>query len=79
MENYESRYVEVTVQPERVAAAMALGPIHQRQVLGRTILLFDRVDRRELVPLGELRTPSIADLFVAIIGNHAGQTQGAVR
>ena len=79
MENYESRYVEVTVQPERVAAAMALGPIHQRQVLGRTILLFDRVDRRELVSLGELRTPSIADLFVAIIGNHAGQTQGAVR
>src|SRR4051794_9407388 len=79
MEEYESRYVEVTVQPERVAAAVALGPIHQRQVLGRTVLLFDRVDRRELVPLGELRTPSIADLFVAVIGNHPGQTQGAAR
>src|SRR2546427_9678565 len=68
MEEFESRYAEVTVHPEHVAAARALGPIHERQLLGRSILLFDRADRRQLAALGEVRTPGIADLFVAVMG-----------
>jgi ABC-2 type transport system ATP-binding protein len=40
--------------------------------LGRSILLFESADRQQLAPLGELRTPSISDLFVAVMGNHAG-------
>jgi ABC-2 type transport system ATP-binding protein len=79
MEDFESRYVEVTVHPEHVAAARALKPIHERQVLGRSILLFDQVDRQRLAALGDVRTPSIADLFVALMGNQAGETQGAAR
>jgi ABC-2 type transport system ATP-binding protein len=79
MEDFELRYVEVTVHPERVAAARALKPIHERQVLGRGILLFDRADRQQLAALGEVRTPSISDLFVAVMGNHAGPAQGAAR
>jgi ABC-2 type transport system ATP-binding protein len=67
------------VHPDRVAAARALQPIHERQVLGRSILLFDRVDRQQLAALGDVRTPSIADLFVAVMGNQAGQAQGAAR
>src|SRR6202047_1721465 len=69
MEEFESRYVEVMVHPERAAAARALGPMHERQVLGRSILLFDHADRQQLSALGEVRTPGIADLFVAVIGN----------
>ena len=68
MEEFESRYAEVMVHPERVAAARALKPMHERQVLGRSILLFDRADRQQLVALGEVRTPGIADLFVAVMG-----------
>jgi len=83
MEEFESRYLEVAVHPERVAAARALKPIHERQVLGRSILLFDRVDRGQLAALGDVRTPSIADLFVALMGNkpgdHAGEAPGAAR
>ena len=79
MEEFESRYVELTVHPEQLAAARAFRPIHERQVFGRSILLFDHVDRQQLAALGEARTPSIADLFVAVIGNHAGAAQGAVR
>jgi len=79
MEEFESRYLEVTVRPENVATARALNPIHERQVLGRSSLLFDRVDRQHLAALGEVRTPSIADLFVAVMGNHAGQRQGVSR
>ena len=79
MEELESRYLEVMARPEQVAAARALKPMHERQALGRSILLFDRVDRQQLAGLGDVRTPSIADLFVAVIGNHAGQTQGAAK
>src|SRR4029077_1809969 len=67
MEDFESRYVEVVVHPERVAAAQALKPIYERQVLGRTILLFDQVDRQQVARLGDVRTPNISDLFIAVM------------
>ncbi|HKR66152.1 MAG TPA: ABC transporter ATP-binding protein [Thermoanaerobaculia bacterium] len=67
METFESRYAQVMVNPQHVAAARALKPIHERQIFGRSILLFDGVDRQQLVALGEVRTPSIADLFVAVM------------
>ena len=72
MEDFESRYAEVTVKPDRLAEARALKPMHERQVLGRSILLFDGADRQQLAALGEVRTPGIADLFVAVIGNASG-------
>jgi len=68
MDEFESRYTEVVVAPDALAAARALGPIHERQVLGRSILLFDRADRARLAVLGEVRAPGIADLFVALMG-----------
>jgi len=77
MEDFESRYVEVMVHPEQVAAARALKPMHERQVFGRSILLFDHADRRQLDGLGIVRTPSLADLFVAVIGEQAGAAAGA--
>jgi ABC-2 type transport system ATP-binding protein len=76
MNEFESRYLEVMVHPEQVAAARALKPMHERQVFGRSILLFDHADRQQLAALGEVRTPSIADLFVAVVGNKAGEAQG---
>ncbi|MGA8489242.1 MAG: ABC transporter ATP-binding protein [Terriglobales bacterium] len=79
MEEFESRYLEVVVHPERAAAARELKPMNERQVLGRSILLFDRVDRQRLAALGEVRTPSIADLFVAVMGNHSGLVKGVAK
>ena len=79
MEEFESRYQELTVNPENVAAARALRPIYERQVLGRSVLLFDRVDRQQLAALGEVRTPSIADLFVAVMSNQPSREQGLGR
>src|SRR6266481_3746462 len=69
MEQLEARYVELMVLPDYAAAARALKPIHERQVFGRSILLFDRADRQQLAALGDVRMPSIADLFVAVVGN----------
>jgi ABC-2 type transport system ATP-binding protein len=78
MEDFERRYLEVMVSPEHAAAARALGPIQERQVFGRPIMLFDSVQRDRLVPLGEVHTPSIADLFVAVMGEGA-KSQGAAQ
>jgi len=77
MEAFEQRYVEVMVHPGQAEAARALAPIHERQVFGRSLMLFDGVPRDHLAALGEVRTPSIADLFVAVIGGQTTQTQGA--
>jgi ABC-2 type transport system ATP-binding protein len=79
MDEFESRYAEVQVRPEHLTAARALQPIRERQVLGRNILLFDHADREQLTSLGEVRTPSIADLFVAVIGDLSAVTTGVAR
>ncbi|WP_309643849.1 ABC transporter ATP-binding protein [Phenylobacterium sp.] len=68
MEDFEARYLEVLVGPDHLAAARAFGPIHERQLFGRGILIFDGATREQLSPLGEVRTPSLADLFVAVLG-----------
>ncbi|MGH7983113.1 MAG: ABC transporter ATP-binding protein [Candidatus Udaeobacter sp.] len=68
MEEFESRYAEVMVHPDHVDGARSLKPIYERQVFGRSVLLFDHVDRGQLAAMGDVRTPSIADLFVALMG-----------
>jgi len=77
MEDFETRYSEVVVRPENVAQARALKPINERQVIGRTVMLFDRADREKLAALGEVRTPSIADLFVAVMTTNTSQGAAA--
>ena len=75
------------VHPDHVGGARSLKPIYERQVFGRGVMLFENVDRGQLAALGEVRTPSIADLFVAMLsdkpgdkpGNKAGVKQGAAR
>ncbi|HMK22334.1 MAG TPA: ABC transporter ATP-binding protein [Terriglobales bacterium] len=77
MEEFEARYQEVAVRPEQMAAARALKPIYESQGLGRSVFLFDRADRQQLAALGEMRTPNIADVFVAVMGNSVREKQGA--
>ena len=65
MDAIGERYVEVMVNPENAAAARALGPLNERQIFGKSIFLFDGIDKARLGQLGELHKPSVADLFVA--------------
>ena len=67
MEEFERRYVELMVHPDHLAGARSLKPISERQVFGRSVMLFDQVDRGQLAAMGDVRTPSIADLFVAVM------------
>ena len=81
MDEVESRYLEVMVHPDQLATARALKPVHERQGFGRSILLFDlklaQVGREQLAAFGDLHTPSIADLFVAVLGDKTGSTAQA--
>ncbi len=65
MEEVGERYAEVMVNPDKTEAARALKPINERQIFGKSIFLFDGVERSRLAELGELHKPSVADLFVA--------------
>ena len=78
-EEVESRYLEVMVHPDKAAAAQALNPMQERQVFGGSIVLFEGVDRQQLSTLGDVRTPSITDLFVAVIGKQTDRAQGVGR
>ncbi|MRV73822.1 ATP-binding cassette domain-containing protein [Duganella sp. FT92W] len=65
MEEIGDRYTEVMVEPQYVTAANALAPLTQRSVFGKAVMLFDGASRAQLEKFGEIRTPSVADLFVA--------------
>ncbi|HWW69021.1 MAG TPA: ABC transporter ATP-binding protein [Duganella sp.] len=65
MDEVGERFTEVMVEPPFIGAANALQPMTQRTVFGKSIMLFDGVSREQLATFGELRTPSVADLFVA--------------
>ena len=67
MEDFSARFTEVLVKAEQLAAARGRKPIHERQVFGQSVLLFDGVERKQLSELGEVRTPSVADVFVAMM------------
>jgi ABC-2 type transport system ATP-binding protein len=77
MEAYESRFLEVMVTPERLTAARAMGPLQERQLFGRSILIFDSADRAQLAALGEVRTARLSDVFVALVGGPSAQPLGA--
>jgi len=65
VETLAERYLQVTVTPENAARARALQPFYEREVFGRVVMIFEGRSIADLTPLGEIRTPSIADLFVA--------------
>ncbi|MBS3743518.1 MAG: ABC transporter ATP-binding protein [Wenzhouxiangellaceae bacterium] len=68
MDDIYERYTEVMVGPDTVEQARALDPIHERVLFGRHIMLFDNADERALGEIGEIHKPSVADLFVALMG-----------
>jgi ABC-2 type transport system ATP-binding protein len=75
MEEFDSRYVEVMVNPEQITVARSLNPMHERPVFGRSVMLFDGVDRERVAALGDVRRPSIADLFVAVMSSNASKSE----
>ncbi len=67
MDDVAERFIEVMVPAEKVDAARALKPIDERQVFGKSVMLFDGVPRAQAEALGETRNVGVADLFVAMM------------
>jgi ABC-2 type transport system ATP-binding protein len=65
VENLAERYVQLVVSPNQADRARELRPFYEREVFGRIAMMFEGRPPSELAALGEVRTPSIADLFVA--------------
>jgi ABC-2 type transport system ATP-binding protein len=65
MDAVGDRFIELMVGADHAEAARALRPIDERTVFGKSIFLFDGVERAQLEALGETRRPSVSDLFVA--------------
>jgi len=65
IDDLPARFQQLTVAADKIEAARALGPFHVRELFGRTIMLYENRPPDSLAGLGELRTPTIADLFVA--------------
>jgi ABC-2 type transport system ATP-binding protein len=65
MEEVQDRYVELMASEQNAEQARSLKPLYERVLFGRHIFLYDNADRAQLAELGELHTPSVADLFVA--------------
>src|SRR5262249_48107723 len=77
MENFAARLGQVAVNRDQATAARALRPIHERAMLGRAVMLFDGASRERLAAIGEVHTPSIADVFVAMMTPHTAASEGA--
>jgi len=73
MEEFESRYREVNVRPEQLAAARAFKPIHERHVLGRSILCSMAPSRQGWPRLALCARPASPDLFGCLVGKRAGR------
>jgi len=68
MDEMGARFAEVLVNPDQAEAARALNPIDERAaVFGKSIFLYNSADPEQLARLGEVKRPSVSDLFVAIM------------
>jgi len=65
MDELSSQFVELMTASENAAQAQQFNPIYEKDVFGKKVLTFEGIDRDKLAGLGELRTPNVADLFVA--------------
>ena len=71
MEAVAENFIEVAIHPDNRERAEALRPLYEHQVFGRSVFLYDGIAKDELSELGDVRTPSVADLFVAKVRGEA--------
>ena len=72
MEHIAEHFTQLSISSERLAEARALGPIYEHESIGRSFLYFENADRKRLAALGDVRTPGLADLFVAKLSGSIG-------
>jgi ABC-2 type transport system ATP-binding protein len=71
MDDFRERFVQVVVPADKVEEARKFEPLSEYLLFGRKVLLFRDADRDALKSLGEVQVPSVADVFVALMGGEA--------
>ena len=77
VDDLPGRFVQLITTREQADAARRLGPLQEREVFGRVGMVFDGRNAEELRAFGEVRTPSIPDLFVAVMQDGGAPTAAA--
>jgi ABC-2 type transport system ATP-binding protein len=72
MEDVGNRFTQLVAAPDKAEAARALQPVFAETRFGQTVMVFDGADRATLEPLGSATTPSLSDLFVALMSRESG-------
>ena len=73
MDALPEKFSELLTSGEDTNKARKFGPIYESELFGKTVMTFEGVNRDDLRAFGELRTPDIADLFVAKVKQGVAQ------
>jgi len=71
MDDFREAFVQLATGEEQAEKARGLNPLTEHDLFGKKVFLFKGVDRKALEPLGEVQTPSVADVFMALMGGAA--------
>jgi ABC-2 type transport system ATP-binding protein len=71
LDDIATRYAAVAVAADSLDAARAEKPFHERSMLGKVVLYYERPNLDRLAALGEVHALSVADLFVAKLSGGA--------
>jgi len=72
MEDVGKRFTQLVATPDKVEAAKAAGPVFSETRFGQTVMVYDGGDREALATLGTVTTPTLSDLFVALMTREQG-------
>jgi ABC-2 type transport system ATP-binding protein len=72
MDQVAERFAQLVVAPDQSATAMALKPVFAETRFGQTVMVFDGANRDALQALGQVTTPTLSDLFVALMSRDTG-------
>src|SRR5690606_10316760 len=78
METVSEKFTQLIVEaPEHQASARALNPVYEETRFGQTVMIFEGVERSRLEPLGRVSTPTMSDLFVALMQRPTANPESA--
>ena len=72
IEDLGQRFTQLTIPTDQADELREqLQPVSEYGILGRRVFLLENADNNTLVELGDIQTPSVADIFVALLGGAA--------
>ena len=72
IEELAQHFTQLTVPADQAEALREqLNPMTEYGILGRRVFLLENTESKALVGLGDIQTPSVADIFVALMGGES--------